>query len=113
MQSSQTLAMPAGPILIGLPGTELTADDLEHLMHPAVGGVVLFTRNFSSLEQLEQISELIPQDWYPAALGTPRECAEYWQLELDSGADAVCIHGSTPAEFEPALSAYRELRQQG
>jgi len=48
--------MPAGPILIGLPGTELTADDLEHLMHPAVGGVVLFTRNFSSLEQLEQLT---------------------------------------------------------
>jgi beta-N-acetylhexosaminidase len=59
MQSSQTLVLPAGPLLIGLPGTELTADDLEHLMHPAVGGVVLFTRNFSSLEQLEQLTSRI------------------------------------------------------
>ena len=44
--------MNPGPILIGLPGTELNASDREQLLHPAVGGVVLFTRNFSSLEQL-------------------------------------------------------------
>lgn len=47
--------MNPGPILIGLPGTELNASDREQLRHPAVGGVVLFTRNFSGLEQLESL----------------------------------------------------------
>jgi len=55
MQPPQTLALPIGPLLIGLPGTDLEADDLEQLRHPAVGGVVLFTRNFSDREQLEQL----------------------------------------------------------
>jgi 5,10-methylenetetrahydromethanopterin reductase len=64
----------------------------------------------ATLEQLEEISDLIPQEWYPAALGTPQECAEYWLLEQRSGANTVCIHGSTPAEFEPALVAYAALK---
>jgi beta-N-acetylhexosaminidase len=46
-------ASPAlGPILVGLPGTDLDDADRELLRHPAVGGVVLFTRNFAGREQL-------------------------------------------------------------
>jgi beta-N-acetylhexosaminidase len=45
--------MNPGPILIGLTGTELDEDGREQLSHPAVGGVVLFTRNFESRKQLE------------------------------------------------------------
>jgi beta-N-acetylhexosaminidase len=41
-----------GPILVGLPGTTLTAADREMLGHPAVGGVVLFTRNYRDRGQL-------------------------------------------------------------
>lgn len=55
MHATRTLALPAGPILIGLPGAELADADFEHLRHPAVGGVVLFTRNFASREQLERL----------------------------------------------------------
>jgi len=47
--------MNLGPILIGLPGTELDEPGRKQLCHPAVGGVVLFTRNFSSQEQLDQL----------------------------------------------------------
>jgi beta-N-acetylhexosaminidase len=47
--------MNLGPILIGLPGTGLDASDRKLLCHPAVGGVVLFTRNFSDRGQLEQL----------------------------------------------------------
>ena len=46
--------MKPGPILIGLSGTELDDRNNEHLRHPAVGGVVLFTRNFESPGQLER-----------------------------------------------------------
>ena len=55
MQTPKTLAAPSGPLLIGVPGTDHDGDDLEQLRHPAVGGVVLFTRNFRDREQLEQL----------------------------------------------------------
>ncbi|GAB3308921.1 LLM class oxidoreductase [Haliea atlantica] len=61
----------------------------------------------ATLEQLEQISELIPEDWLHAAVGTPEACAAQWRRELANGADSVVIHGSAPSEFEPVLAAYR------
>lgn len=64
----------------------------------------------ATLEQLEQISELIPEDWLHAAVGSAEACAAQWQRELDNGADSVVIHGSSPAEFQPVLEAYRALR---
>ncbi|MFC1689129.1 beta-N-acetylhexosaminidase [Pseudomonadota bacterium] len=47
--------MMTGPLLIGLPGTRLEPQCREQLQHPAVGGVVLFTRNFESRLQLESL----------------------------------------------------------
>ncbi len=47
--------MKPGPILIGLSGTELDDKSHKYLRHPAVGGVVLFTRNFESPGQLERL----------------------------------------------------------
>ncbi|MBW2426285.1 MAG: TIGR03857 family LLM class F420-dependent oxidoreductase [Deltaproteobacteria bacterium] len=64
----------------------------------------------ATLDQLEEIARLIPDEWLPAAVGTAEECARYWQGELEHGADSVCIHGSTPGEFGPALSAYQAQR---
>ncbi|MBD8524821.1 beta-N-acetylhexosaminidase [Pseudomarimonas arenosa] len=39
-------------LIIGISGTELLAQEREWLKHPAVAGVILFTRNFSSREQV-------------------------------------------------------------
>lgn len=47
--------MNPGPILIGLPGTELDDKSLAQLRHPAVGGAVLFTRNYANRNQLERL----------------------------------------------------------
>lgn len=44
--------MTSGPVLIGIPGEELDSASRSFLRHPAVGGVVLFARNFSNREQL-------------------------------------------------------------
>jgi beta-N-acetylhexosaminidase len=47
--------MTLGPLLIDLEGTALTVEDGDVLAHPLVGGVVLFTRNFVDVEQLERL----------------------------------------------------------
>lgn len=63
----------------------------------------------ATLEQLEQLSELIPEEWLPAASGSAEDCARAWKNQLAQGAHGVVIHGSTPDEFAPILDAYRKL----
>jgi beta-N-acetylhexosaminidase len=44
-----------GPIMIGIPGLELDARSRAQLQHPAVGGVVLFSRNYAAPEQIQRL----------------------------------------------------------
>lgn len=46
---------PAGPLLIGIPGTSLDSTSRSWLQHPAVGGVVLFARNVEDPGQLQRL----------------------------------------------------------
>ena len=47
--------IPLGPLMIDIAGTELTDLDRERLCHPAVGGIILFARNYACSEQLERL----------------------------------------------------------
>ena len=51
--------MSLGPVMIDIAGTVLTAEDREWLSHPRVGGIILFTRNYASVEQLKALVEEI------------------------------------------------------
>jgi beta-N-acetylhexosaminidase len=47
--------MTLGPLMIDVQGTSLTQEDRDLLTNPLVGGLILFTRNFASIEQLEEL----------------------------------------------------------
>jgi beta-N-acetylhexosaminidase len=51
--------MSIGPVMLDLEGLEPTADELEMLRHPAVGGVILFSRNYRDPEQLQRLTARI------------------------------------------------------
>jgi len=48
--------MPLGPVVLDVAGTELTDEDCRRLTHPLAGGVILFSRNYSTLEQLARLT---------------------------------------------------------
>lgn len=47
--------MSLGPIMLDLDSTEMSPEEREILQNPLVGGVILFTRNFLSVEQLSNL----------------------------------------------------------
>lgn len=50
-----------GPLMIDLEGPEISKDEIELLKHPLVGGVIHFSRNFVSTDQLRQLNKQIKQ----------------------------------------------------
>ena len=57
--------MSAGPLMIDLEGTEASAAELSRLQDQRVGGLILFARNYQSVEQLRhlvaQVREASPE----------------------------------------------------
>jgi len=45
-----------GPIMLDVQGTSLTGEDKNLLEHPLVGGVILFTRNYESPQQITSLT---------------------------------------------------------
>jgi beta-N-acetylhexosaminidase len=46
-----------GPLMIDLAGTAISAEERDLLRHPLVGGVILFSRNYMSPEQLMALTK--------------------------------------------------------
>lgn len=54
-----TPTLPRGRIMADIAAFELTEDEIRRLQHPAIGGVILFRRNYQNREQLRQLCQKI------------------------------------------------------
>ena len=56
------------PLMFDLTGLEVTQEEREMLEHPAAGGVILFSRNFESPEQIQRLIKQIHEIRKPELL---------------------------------------------
>ena len=79
------------------------ADEVVAAMPGAIDAV-------ADAAQIEHIAGLIPDNWYPAAVGDAATCARRVVDQFDCGADGVILHGSTPTQIAEVLAAYGPIR---
>jgi probable F420-dependent oxidoreductase len=76
------------------------ADALVRQMPGAIDAIATTT-------ELEHIATLIPSEWLsPAAVGSPSHCAQAVRGQFALGADAVILHGASPADLSPIVAEY-------
>src|SRR5688572_11753085 len=56
---SRASPLPLGPVVIDVVGAALSEDDRRRLLHPLTGGVILFSRNYESPDQLQRLTSAI------------------------------------------------------
>ena len=64
----------------------------------------------ASVDQIEHIAGLIPDTWYPAAVGDAATCARRVVDQFNCGADGVILHGATPTQLTDVIAAYGPIR---
>ncbi|MDK4696642.1 beta-N-acetylhexosaminidase [Kingella negevensis] len=52
-----TIQLPRGAVMADIVAYELSEDDRQRLLDPAIGGVILFRRNFQDIAQLKKLCE--------------------------------------------------------
>ncbi|MGY4098834.1 TIGR03857 family LLM class F420-dependent oxidoreductase [Nocardia sp. R16R-3T] len=86
-------------------------DSVVQSFRPANGAMRVIDSPSTSIQDLQHIAKLIPDEWLAAAAtGTPEQCVATIKNQLDIGADGVILHGSSPTELEPIVAAYRAVR---
>lgn len=88
-------AQLSGPLMIDIAGPTLDAEDRELLRHPAVGGVILFSRNYESPAQVALL------------------CAELRELRRPRLLIAVDHEGGRVQRFREGFSVIPPMRDTG
>jgi beta-N-acetylhexosaminidase len=68
MHKVEGKAMSLGCLMLDVAGTQLSQTEIERLMDPLVAGVILFSRNFESVEQLTALTQAIHALRHPRLL---------------------------------------------
>ena len=76
---------------------------------PVVAAIAGPIDGVATTEQLEHLATLFPDEWLaPSATGSAEQCAAAVRHQLELGCDRVILHGATPAELAPVVTAYRD-----
>lgn len=62
-----------GSVIVDIQGLELTQDDRDLIQHPEVAGLILFSRNFQSIEQLHALTSHIKSLRHPFIIAVDQE----------------------------------------
>jgi len=68
MNTASGESMSLGSVMVDIAGTQLQSHEIERLMDPLVAGVILFTRNFESVEQLKALTDAVHALRHPRLL---------------------------------------------
>ena len=100
-----------GDILVRVNGWDQRILD-DFRAHPLVTGAGGALDAVADPETLAAVEDLLPAEWLgAAATGTAAHCAARIADQFRAGADGVILHGNTPAELTPVLTAWREHRR--
>lgn len=109
-------------LMIGIPGTELTAEDRDMIRQYNIANIILFKKNIRSREQLKNLCQDIQdcvsdQTGHPAFIGIDQEGGCVARLSKDAlnvpGAMAIAAVGDVKNAKKAAVITARELHSLG
>ncbi len=89
-----------GKFLLDINGWDHAVWD-EIKANPTFAGMLGGIDSVGTLDQLREFKTLIPEEWYPAAVGDAETCAQRWVDQFNAGADGIAIHARTPEQSKP------------
>ncbi|MFB2537990.1 MULTISPECIES: beta-N-acetylhexosaminidase [unclassified Acinetobacter] len=90
-----------GALMLDIAGTELTAEDIQLLQQPQVGGLILFARNIQSPRQVRALTDYIRQVRPEILIAVDQEGGRVRRLKVEHGFSDI-----------PAMGRLGELYQQ-
>jgi len=112
--AEQNEAMPPGPVMVDVAGTELTAHERNRLRHPLVGGVILFTRNFRDREQLVHLcAEIHAERDEPLLIAVDHEGGRVQRFRTDGFTPIPAMGAFGSAWMDDPLRAMRMATESG